>query len=123
MHPKSSIHCLLNFNCRLVHELGVEDAIKECDKLGDGWNVTRTTGHSLVCSKVPYLKNCQKCDAWRLFAWEDGACEKLIKSKCNPNMTKAGKYYCGYEPCRKYGVLQYGGDWGNSKTGMNKYSY
>ena len=31
-------------------------------------------------------------------------------------MTEAGKYYCGYEPCRN-GWLQYGGDWfDNSRT-------
>ena len=94
------------------YQLGLSDAMKECNELGDGWSITRKTGHSIVCSKVSYLKNCQNCDVWRLYAWEDGACEKLNKNKCNPNMTKAGKYYCGYEPCRKGGALKFGGDWG-----------
>ena len=83
-----------------------------CEKLGNGWNVTRKTSHSIVCSKVSFLKNCQKCDVWRLYVWEDGACDKFQKSKCTRNKTKSGKYYCGYEPCRN-GVLQYGGDWTN----------
>lgn len=52
--------------------------------------------------------------------WEDGACDKLNKSKCKPNMTKAGKYYCGYEPCRKDGYLQFGGDWGREGKAFQK---
>ena len=96
-------------------QLGLEDAIIKCKSYGNGWNVTRITGFSIVCSKVPYINNCQKCDVWRLLVWEDGGCEKLDKSRCYTKITKSGKYYCGYKPCQKYGVLQYGGDWGNSK--------
>ena len=96
-------------------QLGLEDAIKACKQLSEGWKVTRKTHNSLVCSKVPWYKNCHKCDTWRLFVWEDGACEKLRndQSKCNPNMTKAGNYYCGYEPCQKSGRLKFGGKWEN----------
>ena len=70
-----------------------------------------------MCSKVPSGKNCQKCDIWRLYVWEDGACDKLLKSKCNPNMTKSGNYYCGYEPCHRDGILQYGGSWEKNAQG------
>ena len=82
-----------------------------CEQFGIGWKVTRKTNHSLVCSKVSSLLNCHNCDTWRLLVWRDGACDKLIDSKCNPNMTKAGHYYCGYDPCAKYGNLSYGGKW------------
>ena len=97
-----------------------------CKELGNGWKVTRKTSGSIVCSKVSFLKNCQKCDVWRLYVWEDGACDKLRKSRCNRNMTKAGKYYCGYEPCRiQHSLLQYGGEWFESSSssdssGMNQ---
>ena len=103
-----------------ICHLGLHDATKACEELGNGWKVTRKTSGSIVCSKVDYSKNCQKCDVWRLYVWKDGACEKLRKSRCNPYMTEAGKYYCGYEPCRN-GWLQYGGDWfDNSRTESNE---
>ena len=94
---------------------GLHEATKACEELGNGWKVTRKTGGSIVCSKVEHWKNCQKCDVWRLYVWEDGACEKLQNSRCTPYMTKSGKYYCGYEPCRN-GVLQYGGEWFESSS-------
>ena len=93
------------------HELNLARAKLACEKFGVGWNVTRKTNHSLVCSKVSSLLNCHNCDKWRLLVWRDGACDKLVSSKCNPNMTKAGDYYCGYDPCAKYGNLRYGGKW------------
>ena len=98
-----------------IRHLGLEDAMTACKDLGNGWKVTRKTSGSIVCSKVSYLKHCQKCDVWRLYVWEDGACDKLQKSRCTRNKTKAGKYYCGYEPCRN-GVLQYGGEWFESSS-------
>ena len=92
--------------------INLEGAKQACKQFGIGWKVTRQTNNSLVCSKVSWLLNCHKCDTWRLLVWKDGACEKLIDSKCNQNMTKAGEYYCGNEPCQRYGNLRYGGKWG-----------
>ena len=112
---KAVILCLHN-HFRICH-LGLQDAMTACKELGNGWKVTRKTSGSIVCSKVSFLKNCQKCDVWRLYVWEDGACDKLRKSRCNRNMTKAGKYYCGYEPCRiQHSLLQYGGEWFESSS-------
>ena len=39
-------------------------------------------------------------------------------------MTIAGKYYCGYEPCRQDGALKFGGNWGkkvNIYTDLTKF--
>ena len=93
------------------HQSNRAMAKQACEQFGKGWKVTRTTNHTLVCSKVSSLLNCHSCDTWRLLVWKDGACDKLVDSKCNPNMTKAGNYYCGFDPCAKYDNLRYGGKW------------
>ena len=101
-------------------KLNVETAKTACESFGRRWKITRKTSGSAVCSTVPSDKNCHGCNSWRLLVWEDGACDRLRPSKCRFNNTKAGKYYCGYDPC-KTGDLVYGGIWGTSDGPLGNY--
>ena len=95
--------------------LNLESARATCSSFGSNWNVTRTTEGSIVCSNVPWHRNCETCDSWRLLVWIDGACEigkydPYSKCKTSGKTTKAGQFYCGYNPC-KGGDLTHGGTW------------
>ena len=102
--------------------LNAEAAQTACESFGYGWKITRTTPGSVVCSTVSFDKNCQDCNSWRLLVWKDGACDRLRSSKCRFNSTKAGKYYCGYDPCES-GDLVYGGMWGNSDGPLGSFMF
>ena len=108
-------NCIISF--KLGHELNLKGAKSACKLFGSKWKMTRKTEGSLVCSTVPWYKNCNKCDSWRLLVWIDGACD-ISKydpySKCRNNATLTGHYYCGYDPC-KSGDLSDGGTWSNTK--------
>ena len=91
--------------------LGLESAEMACKTFGKEWKITRRTSGSAVCSTVPSLQNCHDCESWRLLVWEDGACDRLVSSKCRFDTTKSGNYYCGYDPCNGGDLVQ-GGLWG-----------
>ena len=95
--------------------MGFESAEEACKTLGKDWKITRKTSGSAVCSTVSWDKNCHGCDSWRLFVWKDESCDMLISSKCRFKTTKAGNYYCGYDPCTS-GDLVHGGLWGQFGT-------
>ena len=102
--------------------LNAEAAQTACESFGRRWRITRKTPGSAVCSIVTSDKNCHGCNSWRLLVWKDGACDRLRSSKCRFNSTKAGKYYCGYDPCLS-GDLVYGGMWGNSDGPLGSFMF
>ena len=96
---------------KIGQALGLESAEMACKTFGKEWKITRRTPGSAVCSTVPSLQNCHGCESWRLLVWEDGACDRLVPSKCRFDTTKSGNYYCGYNPCTGGNLVQ-GGLWG-----------
>ena len=96
-------------------KLGLEDAEKACKSFGGNFTVTRKAFGSLICSTVPWHKNCSPCETWRMLVWKDGACEKIKNdyTPCKANLqTKSGHYYCGHKPCTKDADFPEGGTWG-----------
>ena len=109
------------FHYPSVHQLGFEDAIKACNSFEGNWTVTRKAHGSIICSTVPWTKNCNKCNTWRMLVWMDGACEKIKNdfTPCKANLnTKIGHYYCGHNPCTDSGDFLYGGVWGAGIKGL-----
>ena len=94
--------------------MSLEGAKNVCTSLEGNWTVTYGGKYSgaIVCSTVDWSKNCNDCDTWRLYVWQDGAC--LSPSKCEyDSRTIAGHYYCGNKPCKNGNFVE-GGPWPSS---------
>ena len=79
-----------------------------------GWRVQWWSSKSIVCTNMGndgHKNNCNSCDSWRMYAFQDGAEDQSAGDDAGRYTTKAGTVYGGHSPCRPGNNLVKCGEW------------